>query len=430
VFAGAGADEFSENENLTWEGEAGLNWTRSFGARTELEVVGLQRYAVEEFSSAFESGGFTSAFDLEATSGESIGRAVARFRPNERWSFEGGGELAYNFLDSATAYAENGVAVPLPSSSVLVEELRGEGFGQATWRPSPRFSLEAGLRVEVSEISQSGDTDKSKSFVYPKPRVLATWSPAEGHQFRFRAERTVSQLDFGDFVASAEIDIGQVEAGNPDLEPQKSTVFEVVYERRFWGEGVLVLLASHTRIVDVIDVIPLAGGFEAVGNIGDGESDFFQARLTLPLKRLGLDGARLQGRIGLANTRVVDPLTGEERRFSGNAPFTCGLAFNHDLNGGRWAYGWDMGCTTVEYSNFRIRELREHEDEPFVTLFGQWKPSPTLRVRAEIGNAADRERRRTRFVYSGPRNTAPLLFREQRGTKMSPWLYLQVRKAF
>jgi hypothetical protein len=65
-----------------------------------------------------------------------------------------------------------------------------------------------------------------------------------------------------------------------------------------------------------------------------------------------------------------------------------------------------------------------------VTLFGQWKPSPTLRVRAEIGNAADRERRRTRFVYSGPRNTAPLLFREQRGTKMSPWLYLQVRKAF
>jgi outer membrane receptor protein involved in Fe transport len=282
----------------------------------------------------------------------------------------------------------------------------------------------------VSEISQSGDTDKSKSFVYPKPRVLVTWSPVEGHQFRFRTERTVSQLDFGDFVASAEIDIGQVEAGNPDLEPQKSTVFEVVYERRFWGEGVLTLLASHTKIADVIDVIPLAGGFEGIGNIGDGESDFFQARLTLPLKRLGLDGARLQGRVGLNESRVVDPLTGEERRFSGNAPLTCGLAFNHDLNGGRWAYGWDMGCNTVEYSLFRIRELREHEDEPFVTLFGQWKPSSKLRVRVELGNVTDRERRRTRFVYTGPRNVAPLLFREERGTKMSPWLYLQVRKAF
>jgi len=36
--------------------------------------------------------------------------------------------------------------------------------------------------------------------------------------------------------------------------------------------------------------------------------------------------------------------------------------------------------------------------------------------------------RRERFVYSGPRNSAPLSFREERGTRMSPWVFIQVRK--
>ncbi len=63
------------------------------------------------------------------------------------------------------------MAIPLPSASVKVEELRGEVFGQTTWRPSPELTLEAGLRVEVSEISQSGDSNLTETFVYPKPRL-------------------------------------------------------------------------------------------------------------------------------------------------------------------------------------------------------------------------------------------------------------------
>ena len=40
------------------------------------------------------------------------GGRILRFRPDNRWSFETGGEVAYNFLDSATTYAENGVLAP------------------------------------------------------------------------------------------------------------------------------------------------------------------------------------------------------------------------------------------------------------------------------------------------------------------------------
>lgn len=430
ILSGAGVDSFNDEESNDVNGELGVNWTRDLGPRTGLELTGLQRYSTEDYTGVSESSGDSSTFTADSTSGESIGRAIVRFRPNDRWSFETGGEVAYNFLDSATAYSENGVPIPLPSSAVKVEELRGEVFGQATWRPSPTLTVEGGMRVEVSEISQSGDSDLTKSFVYPKPRIQATWTPWTGHQFRFRAEREVGQLDFGDFIASADIDIGQVEGGNPDLEPEKSTVIEAIYERRFWGEGVFDVTVSHAEIEDVVDVIPLTGGFDGVGNIGDGTADFFQLRLTLPTDRLGIPNGRFQTRGSWSSTSVLDPVTGEERRFQGNQAFGCGVSFNQDLMGGRWSYGFDHGCNVDKGRGFRVREVRAFYEEPGVGAFVQWKPQGDLTVRVDLGNATDRAQGYDREIYTGPRDTAPLAFREVRRTRMSPWLFVQIRKTF
>lgn len=430
IRSGAGNDSFNNDESDSLNGELGINWTRDLSPRLGLELTGLQRYATEDYTGASESAGNDSVFSADSSSGESIGRGVLRFRPNDRWAFETGGEVAYNFLDSATAYEENGVAIPLPSSSVKVEELRGEVFGQATWRPSPKLTVEAGLRVEVSEISQSGDSDLTKSFVYPKPRVRLTWTPWEGHQFRFRAEREVGQLNFGDFVASSDIDLGQVEGGNPDLVPSQTTILEAVYERRFWGEGVLTLSAQHGEVEDVIDRIPLTGGFDGVGNIGDGSFDVLETRLTLPMDKLGMPNARLQARASWVHTEVTDPLTGEIRRFQGNQAFGCGVSFNQDLMGGRWSYGFDHGCNLDKGRAFRVREVRAFYNEPFVTLYGQWKPATGTTVRVDVGNASDRESGYDRDIYAGPRDVAPLAFREVRRTKMSPWLFVQIRRTF
>jgi outer membrane receptor protein involved in Fe transport len=430
IRSGAGQDSFNDEESDSVNGELGLNWTRDLSPRVGLELIGLQRYSTNDYVGVTTSGLNTSTFSADSTSGESIARAVLRYRPDDEWAVETGAEAAYNFLDSRNAFEENGVEIPLPSASVKVEELRGEVFGQATWRPTPKFTLEAGVRVEVSEISQSGDTDRSKSFVFPKPRVQATWTPWAGHQVRLRAERTVGQLNFGDFVASADIDIGQVEGGNPDLEPQTVNTFEAVYERRFWDKGVFEVIARHAEIQNVVDIIPLVGGFDGVGNIGDGDSDFLQLSLTLPFDRLGVPNARLQTRGSWATTRVVDPVTGEERRFQGNQNFACGVNFNHDLAGGKYAYGFDHGCNVDRGTIFRVREVRKQVAEPFVTLYGQWKPDTRTTVRVDIGNATDRALGYDRDIYAGPRDTAPKLFTEVRRTKMSPWLFLQLRKTF
>lgn len=430
IRSGSGVDSFSDEESDAINGELGLNWTRELSPRTSFELTGLQRWETEDYSGLSESGGNNSLFTTDATTTESIARAVLRYRPSDPWAIETGGEIAYNVLDSANAYEENGTPVPLPSAKVKVEELRGEVFGRTTWRPDPKFTLEFGVRVEVSEISQSGDSEQTKSFVYPKPRVQATWTPWTGHQFRFRAEREVGQLDFEDFAASSDIEVGQVEGGNPDLEPSKSTVFEALYERRFWGAGVLDFTYQHAEIEDVVDLIPLTGGFDGVGNIGDGTEDFYQVRLTLPMDRLGLANARLQARGSWSSTKVVDPVTGEERRFNGNQAFGCGVNFNHDLMGGRWSYGFDHGCNVDKGRAFRVREIRAFHNEPFVMVYGQWKPRSDLTIRADFGNATGRSQGYDRDVYAGPRNLAPVAFHEVRRTKSDPWVFLQIRKTF
>ena len=430
IRSGAGSDSFNDEQSDNVDSELGVNWTRDLGPRTGMELTALQRNATNDYTGVSESSGGSSTFTADSTSGESIARAVLRFRPTDRWAFETGGEVAYNFLDSATAFEENGIPIPLPSASVKVEELRGEAFGQATWRPAPSLTLEASLRVEVSEISQSGDSDLTKSFVYPKPRLQATWTPWAGHQFRFRAEREVGQLDFGDFVASSDIDIGQVDGGNPDLEPQTSTVIEVIYERRFWREGVFDVTWQHSEFQDVVDVIPLTGGFDGVGNIGDGTADFFRLGLTLPTDPLGIPNGRLQTRGRWSSTSVVDPVTGEARRFQGNQAFGCGLEFNQDLMGGRWSWGFEHDCNIDRGRSFRVREVRTFYAEPEVSAFAQWKPQRDLTVRVDLGNASDRARGNDREIHTGPRDTAPLAFREVRRTKMSRWLFVQIRKTF
>ena len=428
ILSGAGDDDVSQESNESLSGELGARWTRALGDASELELTALQRLEQSEYQSGFIRTGRTGVFSGDTTEGESIGRVVVRQRRNDHWSWEGGGEVAYNFLDTDSAYEENGVPVALPGASVLVEELRGEVFGQTTWRPDPRVTVEGGLRVEASEIRQSGDTDTSKTLVYPKPRVLVTWTPAPNHQFRFRIEREVGQLDFDDFAASAEVDLGQVEAGNADLEPEKTTYYEAIYERRFWEEGSITARLTHAEVEDYIDIIPLVGGFEALGNIGTGTQTEFEVRTTLPLDRLGVPGGRLIARVAHRETEIEDPLTGETHRFSGDDGFGCGVTFTQDLDGGRWSWGGNHGCDMDAGTSYRIREVRFTDNEPQFNLFVQWKPTADLTLRVDAMNLTDMEQWRQRDIYSGPRSTAPLAYRETYSQTRGSWLFLQIRK--
>ncbi|HEY0052448.1 MAG TPA: TonB-dependent receptor [Caulobacteraceae bacterium] len=420
-------DEFSFTST-----ELGANWERPLSGRTRMELIGLQRLREEDLVSAFAEGGDDGVFESANTSGESIGRVVLRHTRSDTLSFEGGGEVAFNFLESAIAYTENGVPQVVPSANVRVEELRSEGFATGTWRPSPRLSVEAGLRLETSTITQSGDIELERSFFYPKPRLLLTWTPAAGHQLRLRAEREVGQLDFGDFVSAATFSTGTVTAGAENLEPHKVWALQATYERRFWGDAAFTVEVSHNIIQDAIDrvlVVTPGGSFEAPGNIGDGTSDQLVLTANIPLTRLGVTGGLVRGRLSWVESRVTDPTTGEERPSSGNSPFVGELHFSQDLPQHRLQWGADMFLGNVSTA-YAYNRISSQEVETWYTLYAEYKPQPGLSLRLEAQNLGGRNLIREQDVFSGPRNTSGLLYRDRRDQNFDPFIYFRLRKTW
>ncbi|WP_404418767.1 TonB-dependent receptor plug domain-containing protein [Brevundimonas vesicularis] len=412
-------------------GELGLTWTRTLNPRWTLETRLIHEFSsFDSVSGSNETLNGTAApeqqFKSNGDSSESILRALVRHERSPALTIEAGAEIAYNMLDVNQAFTVGGVDVPLPSASVKVEETRGEAFSKATWRINPKLTLEGGVRLEASTISQSGDADQEKSFFFAKPRLLATWTPMANNQLRFRFERELGQLDFGDFAASAELDDGTVFGGNVDLEPEQRWISELSYERRFWGEGVVSIGYRHDRIIDVIDRLPLPGGLSATGNIGDGTLDQLSLNVVVPLDKVGISGARFTFRNDWNKTSVTDPTTGEDRRISGVRPSQANVGFEQDITSWKtqWGVNWLPRLGQATYDPDQTFAWRGAD---YLEAFVEYKPSATLSLRAQLNLWDDFTMRRTVYATRDPRTVA---FVEERSIDPRTFVSLRVRKTF
>lgn len=412
-------------------GELGLTWTRTLNPRWTLETRLIHEFSsFDSVSGSNETLNGTAApeqlFKSEGDSSESILRALVRHERSPALTIEAGAEIAYNMLDVNQAFTVGGVGVPLPSASVKVEETRGEAFSKATWRINPKLTLEGGVRLEASTISQSGDADQEKSFFFAKPRLLATWTPMANNQLRFRFERELGQLDFGDFAASAELSDGTVFGGNVDLEPEQRWISELSYERRFWGEGVVSIGYRHDRIIDVIDRLPLPGGLSATGNIGDGTLDQLSLNVVVPLDKVGISGARFTFQNDWNKTSVTDPTTGEDRRISGVRPSQANVGFQQDITSWKtqWGINWLPRLGQATYDPDQTFAWRGAD---YLEAFVEYKPSPTLSLRAQLNLWDDFTQQRTVYATRNPRTVA---FVEERSIDPRTFVSLRVRKTF
>ena len=428
---GPGVRRESLNEQDGSGGELGLVFNRPLNDAWRMENRFIHQFSEFEGVSTSRTriGAVDSPEQVFAYAGESSETIVRGLLRNERsatLTFEGGAEGAYNVLDTQQAFSIGGTPVPLPSASVKVEELRGELFGKGTWRMTPTLTLEGGLRLETSTISQSGDADQEKSLFFAKPRLLATWTPSPGHQLRFRFERELGQLDFDDFAASADLEDDQVFGGNVDLEPEQRWISEVVYERRFWGEGVFSAALRHDEIIDVIDRLPLPGGLSATGNIGDGTQDRLTLSLTLPMEKLGISGGRLNTGATFNQSEVIDPTTGEAREISRVRPFDANIGFTQDIVSWKtqWGFEWLRGFDEDIFDPDQLTHVRLRN---YRVLFAEYKPTPTLSLRAQVNIWNDF--RITRTVYAD-RDARPVNFVEEREVDPRTFFQLRLRKTF
>lgn len=422
-------ESFYDNDGKS--GEVGVVYTRPLSEKLKLESRFIHEF--EEFDNVSTSrnrdGAVVSPEQLFASNGngsETILRGLVRYERSPAMDFEAGGEVAYNMLETEQAYSVGSVAVPLPSASVKVEETRGELFGKGTWRINPKWTLESGLRLESSTISQSGDASQERSFFFAKPRILATWTPMPNNQLRLRLERTVGQLDFGDFAASAEFADENVFGGNVNLEPESRWVAEATYEKRFWGEGIVSIGLRHDEITNAIDLIPLDGGLAAVGNIGDGTLDQLALNVTIPTDKLGVSGGKLGFRNTWNKTEVTDPTTGETRPISGVRATQATITFQQDITSWKlqWGGAW---IPLLGQKDFQPDQISGWRGSDYYELWAEYKPTPTLSVRAQVNIWNDFDVTRTVFA---DRDTRPIQFVESRFIDPRTFWQVRVRKTF
>lgn len=426
-------------ERDAYELEAGGDWEHAFSQSLSFKLVGLQTMeseASEELYESITAAGARSSTDVvsEFTNGESIVRGAFNWSAAPRHTLELGAEGAFNFLDNELAIFEDDgtgpVAVDLPVANTRVEEVRGELFVTDIFEASENLSLEFGLALEASDISQSGDAVQERSFFFAKPRFQAAWSLNETNQLRLTLERDVAQLEFDEFASSVSVSDDSVDLGNPNLEPERTWRARGEWERRFSNDAVITLSAFYDHVEFVQDVIPIAGRFDGPGNLGDGTRVGIEIDANMPLDFIGLSGAVVETQFRRQHTRVDDPTTGESRSFSGERDWTFDIDFRQDFSDLEFAWGFDWHIGGAE-PYYRLRELRVFEyDYGDLDLFVETTRIDGVTLRLGVDSVLDQERRRNRVFYVGDRSSGVVDFTDIQYSSWGQFVYLRASGTF
>lgn len=406
-----------------------------------LKIIGLERYERDNFSQTlidrFDDGSAATGFRFQQTNGvgERIGRAEYSWKLWEAdWQLSG--EAAFNRLDRRSSLFEldsdeQFVQLPFPGGNGGVREDRYETSLSFSRGLSSTLSIQAIGALEFSKIEQTGAMPNSRSFKRPKGSFAATWKPAEDFDVSLTLARRVSQLGFGDFLASVSLNTDNENGGNNELVPYQSWNLEIEANKSLGPWGSLKLEARQAWFEDFIEWFPLPEGREARGNIGDASRLHLQANATINLDPIGWKGARFDIAAVKRYMYVDDPFTGVERGFSYDQEGSLEIDYRHDIPSTDWAYGGGIShFDNAPYAR-RYEVGREWEGPFFDTLFIEHKDVMGLTLRAQATNLVLGARNRfQRTVFDGSRTEGDILFREDVNRRIGPIYRLTISGDF
>ena len=208
-----------------------------------LKLIGLENYERDNFTQTlidrFDDGSAATGVRFDQTNGygERIGRAEYSWKLWQAdWQLSG--EAAFNRLDRSSALfdlAPDGefVSLPFPGGTGGVREDRYETSLSFSRAVSPTLSVQAIGTMEFSKIEQTGAMPNSRSFKRPKGSLAATWKPTSDFDVSLTVARRVSQLSFGDFLASVSLNNDNENGGNNELVPYQSWNVELEANKTF-----------------------------------------------------------------------------------------------------------------------------------------------------------------------------------------------------
>lgn len=372
-------------------------------------------------------------YSQDARTSETVGRMEYHWKggPND-WNVSF--ERADNRYEQASTLANlqpdgSYVDIPYPEGTGTVAETRYEGIATLSRPLSHNLDLQVAGGAEYSELGERGTGEEPRRFFRPKGSVLFDWRPAPRWDASLKLERKVGQISFSDFLANEDITHNHGNAANPNLVPPQSweATAEVGRDLGRWGKTRLRLY--HYRIEDIVDHIPVGTDGDAVGNLPRATRTGIESISTIQFDPLGWHGAKLDADIGIERARVRDPLTGLSREISETHDRWAQLTLRHDVPHTQFA--WGGGLQFDHYGpSWYLDEINQQWEGPYASVFVEFKNVRGLKVNFQIFNINDGHVRYRRDVYSGRRNTSPLIFLERMHQTVGPIFTLTVSGRF
>ena len=317
--------------------------------------------------------------------------------------------------------------MPFPNSAATVQERRAEAMLTYGRPLAPNLTLQASLGGEYSQLSQEGAGGLTRTFYRPKGFVNLAWQPRPGLDLSARIERVVGQLNFFDFVASANVSAGTTNAGNANLVPPQSWNAQVQATRNLgrWGNGTARLYGR--LISDIVDVIPMPAAASrpaicratppSTASSGRARSTSIRSACPAPSSTSTSSSRR---------SRLTDPLTGRRRPISENLTRQIDIGFRHDIPHTQLAYGAEY-FQFRQSPGFRLDQRCHFVDTPgSLGAYVEHKNVFGLTVRASVDNLLGTNESFGRSFYDGCATGRHVRFTENRDRFYGPIFTLTI----
>jgi hypothetical protein len=271
-----------------------------------------------------------------------------------------------------------------------------DSFVRLTLQPDDWLKLETEAHQRNSGISWRAQTARQSTYRSFEPRAALSVDFGDT-KVRTSVERTAATYNSDAFVAYAK-------AAEPTetlpVEPDHAWQFKTEASRRI---GFAELSAAYTASRDgtTTEYAVLGSGAQAPASTALKRRDELAVKLTLPLGPLGLTNTSLSSNAVWSASQVLDPVTGDLRRASGEIPTKLSLRLERQLPLDNLHFGL-TGELTGSKISYQTRQITQVAPGDSLGLFLAYKPGAyvlDLNVDGLTGTP-----RTVDYLYSGIRN--------------------------
>lgn len=360
------------------------------------DSTSLDLKAVQTFQTNIQDGSRGDVLYVkhsESEAGTQTASATAKFAPLPRVEVEIGAAA----LDEATSQRQ-WQADAAPASS-RVETRTGREFTHAHWTPAPHLAIDAEAAVQSTTLNMVGNVSGSTAYRTADTQLDMTLTPWRGGALTLGLAGTEIPLNAAKFAAYAAATGRPAGAG---LKPDSARALKLGLQQSL-GDG-LALKANYrnAQLGSTTVLIPAASG-QTPASITGGRQQRFSAALTLSLAGLGLPHTQLTSKAMWQRSRIRDPLTGRDRRISGEAPHRASFRLAQDMPQQHMSWGL-IGRLGSETRYYQVAQETTVARGGSLGAFVEYDPGP-FKLRLDVAGLAGTTAQTSAF-YSGQRGTS------------------------